>query len=232
MSAFVEVGFNGLSESARMALTEVAKGEPVWWAGKVVRGRLRNLGLIVEDTAGYDVTELGATVATILAEHRLTTSRRPLGRGAVAGSGMRYGINGKCSCREWEGYSNEAATAGGDRDVRSYHARHLDEALAKVDRRPEPPTVAVTVVHELTREGLTELLCGWYVDVGYQSLDPLSGQETWEAVAFQLREVGLPDPFWSDSAGLNQAEHTRIWDWAAAQVAAGWPELGRRERAS
>lgn len=121
--------FLPLGDQADDALRAVHRLDGIGWASKALLGRLRNLGLIEVREDLWRTTELGAAVATACIEHDLRTSRRQLGRGAVRGSGMRYGVNGKCSGCDWTGYSNESIREGGERDVRAAHAEHLAEVL-------------------------------------------------------------------------------------------------------
>lgn len=126
-----------LSEAQGWVLNDLRLGNGLCGHSTLVLARLRKAGLIERDPDAdptrdgdrHRLTAAGAALATVAAEHRLTTSRRPLGYGAVRGSGMRYGVNGRCSCG-WKGYSNESASKGGTSAVRFEHARHLVEVLA------------------------------------------------------------------------------------------------------
>lgn len=119
--------FPQLTENQTLVLTALHRGDKVSdWASIQLVGRLRSLGLLVGRGPEIALTEKGAAVALVVTEHALFLSRRPLGRGAVAGSGMRYGSNGKCSCRDWETFSNESGRVG-QSYVASAHNRHQAE---------------------------------------------------------------------------------------------------------
>lgn len=57
--------------------------------------------------------------------HSITIGRRQIGRGAVKGSGMRYGAQWRCTCGA-NGYSNEAPSRGGTKSCETQAHLHLD----------------------------------------------------------------------------------------------------------
>lgn len=116
--------FPKLSESQNLVLGALHRGDQVGsWVTAPLLGRLRNLGLLTGTGREITLTETGAAVALVAAEHILTLSRRQLGRGALAGSGMTYGSNGRCSCGSWTSFSNERGRTG-QRYVTNDHHRH------------------------------------------------------------------------------------------------------------
>jgi hypothetical protein len=127
-----DLSFLPLGETQELVLEVLRDQSTVDWASKPVTGRLRNLGLI-ERPAGSEtewaLTELGRTVIEALTSHRLRLGRKPLGRGALSGSGMRYGVRARCMCGEWETTTNEGAREGGAKLMRDAHARHLRAVL-------------------------------------------------------------------------------------------------------
>jgi hypothetical protein len=96
--------------------------------------------------------------------------------------------------------------------------------ITPVALTPEPPTIPV-VTHQVNRDGLIALLSAWYPDVDYQSFDPLSEEETWEAVHHQIREAGPPDWCWAERANLDEAAAEVITRWAAEQIDRAYPNL-------
>lgn len=118
-----------LSPDMRLTLDALTEREKVDWATRQMLGRMRNLGLITASARGYHLTSLGHAVRRVGSEHRLETGRKQLGRGMLAGSGMRYGITARCSCREWTGSRNESGQKALRAIVKS-HATHMLTYLA------------------------------------------------------------------------------------------------------
>lgn len=128
-----DLTFLPLSEDQALVLEVLHDRATLDWASKQLTGRLRNLGLI-ERRAGSEtewaLTELGRAVVEASMAHQLRLGRKPLGGGAIFGSGMRYGVSARCSCLDWAASSNEARNAGGEREMRRQHAAHLRAVLA------------------------------------------------------------------------------------------------------
>jgi len=122
--------FPQLGQNQTLVLAGLRRGTNVTdWASPQLLGRLRTLGLITGTGTDLALTEAGAAVALVATEHVLVLSRRQLGRGALAGSGMRYGSNGACTCRDWKDFSNESGRTG-QRHVANAHHRHQSSHYA------------------------------------------------------------------------------------------------------
>jgi hypothetical protein len=91
--------------------------------------------------------------------------------------------------------------------------------------QPASRTATVMVQYALTRGELVAVLARWYLAVGYQSQDPLSGREVLEAIAEGLRDNGSVDLGWAERAGLDHGLKKSIQTWATRQIDAAFPEF-------
>jgi hypothetical protein len=114
-----------LGETQTVLLDSLRNGYGISWASAGLRGRLRNLGLITAaGDAGWRLTSLGNDVTILRARHSLRTRSRALGRGALRGSGMRYGVDASCSCHGWSWKTNESGPSARKCATRA-HVQHM-----------------------------------------------------------------------------------------------------------
>jgi hypothetical protein len=67
-------------------------------------------------------------------EHTIDISRRTLGRGPLKGDGLRYGTNVRCSCTQWDTYTNEfPPSKGGNKWAQKRHQEHVESTTVESD---------------------------------------------------------------------------------------------------
>ena len=90
----------------------------------------------------------------------------------------------------------------------------------------EPPRAVIAVEHSFNRDEAVHLLSAWYVDVGYQTFDPLvADEEVRDALRLQFREQGGLDYFWAERNDIESEMADEIRVWATEHVDRVWPEL-------
>lgn len=112
-----------MSDDKALVLDIMNRGDAApAWASSNLLARMRNQGLLQRDGGTHTITDLGKTVAKVVASHGYSTTYAHPGR---------IGTKGRCRCGGWTWSTNENGHDG-KRLVRSAFAAHLVAEVEKI----------------------------------------------------------------------------------------------------